>query len=177
MATIASQIPCLTIVYSIIYSDADQRKHQSSASLAFVRGIHRFRNLTRIFFPFDDVIMTYVFLRGTRTSSKNTSKSMPNVVVNNKPVGGISARTSYGRDVVLWAKFNTSRPWQKRPKFGLILQRGTRPISCHALKNWTELGMHLYEWISNVVSNCSVPHLLADRRPPMNNVDVNIRNL
>ena len=35
------QITSLTIVYSIVYSDADQRKHQSSASLAFVRGIHR----------------------------------------------------------------------------------------------------------------------------------------
>ena len=36
MTTIASQITNLTIVYSIVYSDADQRKHQSSASLAFV---------------------------------------------------------------------------------------------------------------------------------------------
>ena len=35
MDAIASQITSLTIVYSIIYSDADQRKHQSSASLAF----------------------------------------------------------------------------------------------------------------------------------------------
>ena len=40
MGVIASQIISLTIVYSIVYSDADQRKHQSSASLAFVRGIH-----------------------------------------------------------------------------------------------------------------------------------------
>ena len=40
MGAIASQITNLTIVYSIVYSDADQRKHQSSASLAFVRGIH-----------------------------------------------------------------------------------------------------------------------------------------
>ena len=31
----------LTIVYSSVYSGADQRKHQSSASLAFVRGIPR----------------------------------------------------------------------------------------------------------------------------------------
>ena len=37
----ASQITGLAIVYSTIYSGADQRKHQSSASLAFVRGIHR----------------------------------------------------------------------------------------------------------------------------------------
>ena len=41
MSTMASQITSLTIVYSTIYSGADQRKYQSSASLAFVRGIHR----------------------------------------------------------------------------------------------------------------------------------------
>ena len=34
MSTIASQITSLTIVYSTVYSGADQRKHQSSASLA-----------------------------------------------------------------------------------------------------------------------------------------------
>ena len=47
MGVIASQITSLTIVYSIVYSDADQRKHQSSASLAFVRGIHRGRWIPR----------------------------------------------------------------------------------------------------------------------------------
>ena len=41
MGTMAPQITSLTIVYSTVYSGADQRKHQSSASLAFVRGIHR----------------------------------------------------------------------------------------------------------------------------------------
>ena len=41
MGAIASQITSLMIVYSTVYSDAGQRKHQSSASLAFVRGIHR----------------------------------------------------------------------------------------------------------------------------------------
>ena len=41
MSTMASQITSLTIVYSTVYSGADQRKYQSSASLAFVRGIHR----------------------------------------------------------------------------------------------------------------------------------------
>ena len=40
MTTMVSQITSLTVVYSTVYSDADQRKHQSSASLAFVRGIH-----------------------------------------------------------------------------------------------------------------------------------------
>ena len=41
MGAMASQITNLTIVYSAVYSGTDQRKHQSSASLAFVRGIHR----------------------------------------------------------------------------------------------------------------------------------------
>ena len=41
MGMMASQITSLIIVYSHVYSGTDQRKHQSSASLAFVRGIHR----------------------------------------------------------------------------------------------------------------------------------------
>ena len=41
MTTMASQITSLTVVYSTVYSDADQRKHQSSTSLAFVWRIHR----------------------------------------------------------------------------------------------------------------------------------------
>ena len=41
MSVMTSQIANLTIVYSTVYSGADQRKQQSSASLAFVRGIHR----------------------------------------------------------------------------------------------------------------------------------------
>ena len=64
MSEIASQITSLTIVYSTVYSVADQRKHQSYASLAFVWGIHRRPvnsphkgPVTRKMFPFDDVIM------------------------------------------------------------------------------------------------------------------------
>ena len=47
MTTIASQITSPTVVYSIVYSGPDQRKHQSFASLAFVRGIHRDRWIPR----------------------------------------------------------------------------------------------------------------------------------
>ena len=64
MGAIASQITSPTIVYSTVYLDADQSKHQSSASLAFVREIHRgpvnFPHkwpVTRKMSPFDDVIM------------------------------------------------------------------------------------------------------------------------
>ena len=66
MGTIASQITSLTIVYLTVYSGADERKDQSSASLAFVRGSHRGPvnsphkwPVTRKMFPFDDVIMYY----------------------------------------------------------------------------------------------------------------------
>ena len=47
MGAIASQITSLPIVYSTVYSDADQKKHQNSASLAFVWGIHRDRWIPR----------------------------------------------------------------------------------------------------------------------------------
>ena len=47
MTTMASQITSLTVIYSTVYSDSDQRKHQSSASLAFVWGIHRDRWIPR----------------------------------------------------------------------------------------------------------------------------------
>ena len=47
MTTLASQITSLTVVYSIVYSGVDKSKHQSSASLAFVRGIHRDRWIPR----------------------------------------------------------------------------------------------------------------------------------
>ena len=63
MGAIASQITSFTIVFSTVNSDADQRKHQSSVSLAFVWGIHRGAvnsphkwSVTQKMFPFNDVI-------------------------------------------------------------------------------------------------------------------------
>ena len=67
MGAIASQITSLAIVYSVVYWGADQRQHQSYASLAFVRGIHwgpvnspHKWPVTRKIFPFDNVIMESV---------------------------------------------------------------------------------------------------------------------
>ena len=64
MGVMASQITSLTIVYSTAHSGADQRKHQSSAWLVFVRGIRRSPvnsrhtgPVTRNMFISDDVIM------------------------------------------------------------------------------------------------------------------------
>ena len=64
MGAIAPQITSLTIIYSTVYSDANQGKHRSSASLTLVWGIHRWPvnsplkgPVTRKMVPFDDVIM------------------------------------------------------------------------------------------------------------------------
>ena len=80
MTMLASQITSLTVVYSIVYSGVNQRKHQSSASLAFVREIHRgpvnFPHkwpVTRKMFPFDDVIMKW-----ENAEVGNSSWSKPN---------------------------------------------------------------------------------------------------
>ena len=83
MNGMVSQITSLTIVYSTVYSSADQRKQQSSTSLAFVQGIHQWPvnsphkgPVTLKMFPFDDVIFipflnteTLLEMPGTRPSA------------------------------------------------------------------------------------------------------------
>ena len=77
MSAMASQITSLTIVYSTVYSGADQRKHQTSASLAFVWGVprwpvnspHKWAATWKIF-PFDNIIM--IALAFTRYFDKNS---------------------------------------------------------------------------------------------------------
>ena len=70
MSAMASQITSLMIVYSTVYSGADQRKLQSSASLAFVRGTYRWPvnsphkgQVMRKMFLLDDVIMKHIASR------------------------------------------------------------------------------------------------------------------
>ena len=74
MGAIAFQTTSLTVVFSTVYSDADQTKHQSSASLAFLQGIHRGPvnsphkgAVKRKMFPFNDVIMLFLFVSDRRT--------------------------------------------------------------------------------------------------------------
>ena len=71
MSAMTSEITSLTIVYWTVYSGADQRKQQSSASLAFVWGTRRWPvnsphkgPVTRKMFPFDDVIMIFSHFDG-----------------------------------------------------------------------------------------------------------------
>ena len=86
MGTIASQITSLTIAYSTVYSGSDKRKHQSSASLAFVSGIHRGPvnsphkwPVTRKIFPFDDVIVS---LRGSTLQWHSTNITLSQITGN-----------------------------------------------------------------------------------------------
>ena len=85
MGAMASEIISLTIVYSTVYSGTDHRKHQSSSSLACVRGIPRWQvnslhkgPVTRKMFIFDDVIistsarLTRAFHEGTKHGWLNT---------------------------------------------------------------------------------------------------------
>ena len=77
MSAMAIQITGLTIVYSTVYSGTDETKHQSPASRAFVRGIHRLPvnsphkgPVTRKMFPFD-VIMLRGLLKTFRMKGKH----------------------------------------------------------------------------------------------------------
>ena len=64
MNAMVSQVTSVSIVSSTVCSGTDQIEHQSSASLAFVRGIHRWPvdsphkgSATRKMFLFDDITM------------------------------------------------------------------------------------------------------------------------
>ena len=113
MTTIASQITSLAFVYSTVYSDADQRKHQSSASLAFVWGIHRDLWIPR----------TKGQLRGKcfhlMTSSWERASNTTNVFINDVfmifPVQNISCRNWYIvqiKENICYATF-LGKNWQK----------------------------------------------------------------
>ena len=87
MSAMTSQLTSLTIFFSIVYSGADQRKQQSSASLAFVRGIHRWPMnsshkgpVTLKTFPFDDVISEDLFNHDYHIVSSNVSTARTNTI-------------------------------------------------------------------------------------------------
>ena len=81
MSAMASQITGVTIVYSTVHSGADQRKHQSSVSLAFVRGIRQWQEhsphkgpVPRKLSPFDDVIDVDLFEIGFLSCNLNQDR-------------------------------------------------------------------------------------------------------
>ena len=110
MGAMASHITSLTIVYSIVYSDADQRKHQSSASLVFVRGIpwwpvyssHKWP-VTRKMTPFDDVIMVSRLIPNQYHSGNSLVRCQSNEVESSKISGHNFIHSSwYELCIPLW---------------------------------------------------------------------------
>ena len=107
MSAMASQITSLTFVYSTIYSGADQRKHQSSTSLAFVRGIHRGPvnsphkgPVTRKMFPFDDVIMHAFGVVSPKLGHRYDHLSTTDVTL--KDMGKTDWNTQQHNDEIWW---------------------------------------------------------------------------
>ena len=124
MSTIASHITSLTIVYPIVNSGADQRKHQSSASLAFVWGIHRWpvnsphkRPVTRKMFPFDDVTMCIICL------SSRVWLILEILNVNRVDDRGIYTVILLHPDLQVTLHHNLLHQWTKGCKGGLLATR------------------------------------------------------
>ena len=100
MDTMTSQITGVSIAYSTAYSGEDQRKHQSSASLAFVRGIHRWpvnfphkEPVARKLFPFDDVIM-FTWPQPVMLKDMFNAKYVPHQTGNSRFLGQSNCSTT-----------------------------------------------------------------------------------
>ena len=137
----ASQITGLTIVYSNVYSGADQRKHQSSTSQAFVQGIHgspvnsaHKGPVTRKMFPFDDVIMIrgnvytctvsslvklYNHVQVSRSNKRPLTPMLQNIIKTTRSNWQISTNHDYQTFSVFTDQ--TPKYWQSR-FFQIIFQ-------------------------------------------------------
>ena len=124
MGTITSQITSIAIVYSTVYSGADQRKHQSSVSLVFVRGIHRGPvnfphkwSVTRKMFPFDDVIMFRVVFIKTMPIFKTDDRGEIGVYSVHSPVYDITLAT----EIMPTVNAATVRIWNRAKRVVSII--------------------------------------------------------
>ena len=168
MGSMSSQITSFTIVYSTVYSRADQRKHQSSASLALVRGIHRWPVIsphkgpvTRKMFPFDDVIM-----KGLSAVSENGKQIASCVRANRRDRESVylilntySLASSDGKlwSVIWESKVKTARFRYSTASFSKIPTKSIQKL-CHEggqwsvfceLKIWKSLHFTQYRFITN----------------------------
>ena len=91
MRMVVSQITGVSIVCSTVHSGTDQRKYQSSASLAFVKGIHRWQvdsphngKVTRKMFSFDDGLLDNEYNELISTCTDTLFVNDANIVMNKK---------------------------------------------------------------------------------------------
>ena len=184
MDAMASQITSLTIVYSPVYSGTNQGKHQSSASLAFVWGIHRWPvnsphkwPVTRKMFPFDDVIMNAceVILKGMgKTDHNKTPQSVIRVHNSWCMLGPVSLRLKLSWLLRYRKSLNFLTPRKMHilrrmgSKFCVKFQRA--PLNFHT-KFWTHTPQNMHCNVFNfcvsitISLNCDVISLIVRRAP------------
>ena len=156
MGAVASQITSLTIVYSTVYSDTDERKHQSCASLAFVWGIHRGPvnsphkwSVTRNMFPFDDVIMSPLY-----STKKDSMKLHKNAVK-------CSENANISLSVLITNQY--LKGWHCYT-LGIIQGVGSvmqwvSTLQCYEVSNWLipypQWSLHISLWYHTFIYVCS----------------------
>ena len=144
MSAITSQITSLTIVYSTVYSGADQRKHQIPALLAFVWGIHWWPvnsmhkwPVTRKMFPFDDVIMCIdIIFVWSRQEDRNFSHACTNLVIDNH-------FWQIANKQVLWTLNQQYQLWNNDSHIEYITLKWTSGIVKIPLVYWASV-THIY---------------------------------
>ena len=172
MGAMASQITSITMVSSIVYSDTNERKHQSSASLAFVWGIHRWPvnsshkwPVTRKMFPFDDVIMHMVLLQYFRHVPIISSSQF--IIVH--PYSSGLLHWHWTRDCPIplnfswrvWAKLLGTKPPQRITKRTPCawFSRLTAGLVCNSFKIWRWMHivhiMHLLVIFNTFCMHCT----------------------
>ena len=124
MSAMASQFSGVSIVCSAVCSGTDQRKHQSSASLPFVRGTalcevdssHK-GPVTRKMFPFDDVIMRISHVdKNIERHTAHTISPRPNpkqwVIAHISDLMMIIRQSKYILSIITWemGKLKTHSP-------------------------------------------------------------------
>ena len=128
MNMMASRITSLTIIYSTLYSGADERKYQSSASLAFVWGIHLWPvnsphkwSVTRKMFPFDDVIMCDSLVLWQINKKRAMLKAMANWLLwNHKKRHQMPKHVFISVDV-LYASYHIIPPAREMPAYRCMI--------------------------------------------------------
>ena len=167
MSAMASQITSFTIVYSTVYSGADQRKHQGSTSLAFVWGNSPVTGefpayqgpATHEMFPFDDVIMnSNPVFEYTLTRFKAKSEVKPSIF-NFGLIGSILTPPWIGHHMPdkVWGWNYQSIPklhWDNRVPNWIYWSPSEDMFGARAL----------IEIPSRIISLASIAHLIAGQR-------------
>ena len=136
MDAMALQITSLTFVYSTVYSRHRSKKHQSSALLAFVQGIHRWpmnsqhkEPVTRKTFPFDDVIMSPALFEGSQPLTGGFRLSLVNSPVTDEFP---AQRASNAENVSIWWRYHVTCPfWGESTADWWIPTVTRKALPCH----------------------------------------------